>query len=59
VAKVCAQSGLLGDSAFARLIDMDSATPSTHIESADGDLFSFTRRPPEFDVNELEKWLED
>jgi hypothetical protein len=54
----CAAAGSLGEAAFPRLIRMDSATPPTHVELGSGDAFVFERRPPEFDVADLERWLE-
>lgn len=58
VAKVCARSRPLGDSALDRLMHMDSATPPTHIESMEGDPLVFSRRPSDFDVAELERWFD-
>jgi hypothetical protein len=58
VAKVCARSGPLGDSALDRLTRMDSATPPTHVEAMDGDPLVFSPRPSDFDVADLERWLD-
>ena len=59
VAEGCRQAGHLGAAAFPRLMLIDSATPSTHTESGSGEDFTFDRRPPDFDVADLENWLGD
>lgn len=58
VTGVCARAGEVGAVAIPRLMRMDAATPSTHAESGAGETFAFERLPPDFDVDELERWFE-
>lgn len=58
VAAGCRWAGSLGDVSFPLVMRLDSATPPTHIESTDAEGFLFERRAPEFDVSELERWLD-
>ncbi|GAA2220403.1 hypothetical protein GCM10010413_09480 [Promicromonospora sukumoe] len=58
VTDVCARTGALGEVAAPRLLRMDSAMPRTYAESGSGETFVFERVSPDFDVDELERWLE-
>lgn len=59
VAEGCswAEAGL-GSAASDLLIHAPTSTSSTHVEVGDGVMFAFERRPPDFDVADLERWLE-
>jgi hypothetical protein len=59
VADGCDRAGDRGREAFDLLLSAPAKTPSTHSESGVGQTFLFNREPPGFDVDELERWLED
>ena len=54
----CDRAGAMGREALALLLSAPAETPATHVEAGAGSSFSFTRRTPEFDVDDLERWLE-
>jgi hypothetical protein len=54
----CSRMGESGSEAEALLLNASASTPATHIESGSGQTFRFVRRPSEFDVQDLERWLE-
>jgi hypothetical protein len=54
----CDRAGTMGEEAQTLLLGAPSSTPATHVESGAGATFRFARRPPDFDVDDLERWLE-
>jgi hypothetical protein len=54
----CERAAEFGASALSRLLSVRASTPATHAETGEGQSFSFVRRPIDFDVKELERWLE-
>ena len=48
----------LGRTALDLLMHAPTSTSATHVEIGDGATFAFERRPPDFDVADLERWLE-
>jgi hypothetical protein len=53
----CDRAGDLGSQCFAWLRHVSSVTPETHIERGSGRTFAFQRKDADFDVNDLERWL--
>jgi hypothetical protein len=58
VTEGCDRAGPMGQEARTLLLNAGAKTPSTHTESGESATFSFTRREPNFDVDDLERWLE-
>lgn len=58
VAEGCSRAGVFGQKAVELLLAVSAETPSTHFEAGSGETFTFTRIPPGFDVEDLERWLE-
>jgi hypothetical protein len=58
VADGCSRAGAMGLEAKALLLAAQDRTPSTHRETGAGSTFAFVRRTPDFDVEDLERWLE-
>lgn len=56
-AEGCALAGPIGEQALPLLLGAEARTPSTHVESGTQGTFSFTRRPPDFDVHDLMRRL--
>lgn len=54
----CRLAGHIGEDGLDLLLSASSEVPSTHVESGSGSSFEFTRRPADFDVADLERWLE-
>jgi hypothetical protein len=54
----CAYAAEFGTAAHGRLLRVEASTPATHAEVGEGPSFRFVRRPVDFDVLELERWLE-
>lgn len=54
----CAHAAEFGTAALDRLLSVEASTPATHAEVGEGPSFTFVRRPVDFDVLELERWLE-
>jgi hypothetical protein len=48
----------LGRAALDLLMRAPASASYTHVEIGDGVTFAFERRPPDFDVADLERWLE-
>jgi hypothetical protein len=58
VAAGCARAEEFGALALPRLLGINPAVPPTHVEQGAGASFAFRRLPADFDVDELERWLE-
>ena len=58
VVEGCSRAGVFGSEALDLLLAVPSRTPSTHRESGAAETFEFTRVEPDFDVEDLERWLE-
>lgn len=58
VVEGCEQAGTTGQEALNLLLSASPRIPSTHLESGSGDEFSFVRAEADFDVDDLERWLE-
>ena len=54
----CDRAIAFGNDAQDLLVTASDETPSTHDESGSGKTFSFVRHPADFDVDDLERWLE-
>lgn len=53
------KAGLFAPDASAILLSAPAITPSTHLEKGAGGSFGFERRATEFDVTELQRWLDE
>jgi hypothetical protein len=53
-----ARAGESTQEARALLLGAAAVTPATHIEQGSGNTFAFRRLSSEFDVDDLERWLE-
>lgn len=58
VAEGCGRAGEGGRDARPLLEHSSPGLPSTHVESGAGHTFMFRRAGPQFDVDDLERWLE-
>ncbi|MGC5022208.1 hypothetical protein [Micromonospora sp. DT47] len=58
VTQGCKRAGLMGQEALSLLVHASAETPATHVESGSAETFSFERRKPDFNVDDLERWLE-
>jgi hypothetical protein len=55
----CQRAGSLGAQCLVWLRRVSSVTPSTHTETGSGQTFAFQRRQADFDVEDLERWLDN
>jgi len=54
----CERAAEFGAAALSPLLSVEALTPATHTEVGEGASFTFVRRSVDFDVHELERWLE-
>lgn len=54
----CERAAEFGAATLSRLLSAAASTPATHFEEGAEASFSFQRRRADFDVNELERWLD-
>lgn len=55
----CERAGAKGPRALRILLTAQASTPATHMEVGNGETFIFARRSAGFDVEDLERWLDD
>lgn len=59
VTEGCNRAEAIGQEARGLLMHASADLPSTHVETGADKTFVFTRVAPGFDVDDLERWLED